>query len=187
MADECGIYDLPLEIIYALASTDVAVYRALLALPRFARSLGPGAVVDFMIAFGYTVKITADYIEWFLNGRRHRIDGPAVVWMNGYKFWYRFGKLHRSPDNSDLDSVGGQSVGPAVECDACKEWWLDGKQHRIDGPAVEHPTGAKYWYIFGELHRDGGPAVEYGDGSKEWWLFGEQQPDQYEELTSLEK
>ena len=25
---------------------------------------------------------------WFLNGKRHREDGPAIEYDNGYKAWY---------------------------------------------------------------------------------------------------
>jgi hypothetical protein len=26
--------------------------------------------------------------EWWVNGKRHRMDGPAVEWANGDKEWY---------------------------------------------------------------------------------------------------
>ena len=29
-------------------------------------------------------------------------------------------------------------------------WWLNGKLHREDGPAVEYAYGDKYWYLNGE-------------------------------------
>jgi hypothetical protein len=54
-----------------------------------------------------------------------------------------------------------------------KEWWLNGEQHREDGPAVEGVNGYKVWYLYGELHRVGGPAKEFADGSKFWYLNGE--------------
>jgi hypothetical protein len=28
-----------------------------------------------------------------------------------------------------------------------KSWWLNGKRHREDGPAIEHSNGYKVWYI----------------------------------------
>lgn len=31
--------------------------------------------------------------------------------------------------------------------DGYKEWWIEGKRHRIDGPAVEYPDGVKCWWI----------------------------------------
>ena len=30
--------------------------------------------------------------------------------------------------------------------------------------------GSKSWYLNGKLHREDGPAVEWPDGSKYWWL-----------------
>ena len=53
-----------------------------------------------------------------------------------------------------------------------KEWWLNGKLHREDGPAVEGSDGSKFWYLDGKLHREDGPAVEYASGSK-WWYLNE--------------
>jgi hypothetical protein len=53
-----------------------------------------------------------------------------------------------------------------------KRWYLNGKCHREDGPAVEYISGTKYWYINGKYHREDGPAVENADGSKEWYYQG---------------
>ena len=35
--------------------------------------------------------------------------------------------------------------------DGTKKWWLDGKRHRVDGPAIERPNGTKEWYLNGKL------------------------------------
>ena len=51
-----------------------------------------------------------------------------------------------------------------------KRWYLNGKFHREDGPAIEHFSGEKQWYLHGNLHREDGPAVVYPDGQKEWYL-----------------
>ena len=32
--------------------------------------------------------------------------------------------------------------------------------------------GSKKWYLNGKRHREDGPAVEWADGSKEWYLNG---------------
>jgi hypothetical protein len=53
-----------------------------------------------------------------------------------------------------------------------KSWWLNGKLHREDGPAVELSSGSKYWYLNDKLHREDGPAIELSDGTKSWWLNG---------------
>ena len=53
-----------------------------------------------------------------------------------------------------------------------KEWYLNGKRHREDGPAVEWADGTKVWYLNGKQHREDGPAVEWADGYKAWYLNG---------------
>jgi len=55
-----------------------------------------------------------------------------------------------------------------------KFWYLNGKLHREDGPAVECANGDKFWYLNGNLHREDGPAIEYTSGSKFWYLNGEE-------------
>ena len=78
--------------------------------------------------------------EWYLKGKLHRTDGPAVEYSDGTKAWYLNGKHHRTD-------------GPAVEySDGTKQWYLKGKLHRIDGPAVEYPDGTKYWYVDGKYY-----------------------------------
>ena len=50
------------------------------------------------------------------------------------------------------------------------KWKLNGKLHREDGPAIEHPSGTKCWYINGKLHREDGPAIEHANGYKIWYI-----------------
>jgi hypothetical protein len=66
----------------------------------------------------YTVKVWSDGSKsWFLNGNRHREDGPAIEWAGGSKYWYLNGKLHRED-------------GPAIEwADGSKYWYLNGKEY----------------------------------------------------------
>jgi hypothetical protein len=165
---------MPLEMLDLIAAVDTKTYRAMLAIPRVARSLTPGKVVDFMIAFGYSVVITKDHIEWYLNGKRHRDHGPAVEHANGDKVWYLNGELHRQARHRlKLDSKCDPD-GPAIECtNGDKVWYLNGKRHRSPvGPAVELANGYKAWYLNGELHRVGGPALEHANGNKGWYLNG---------------
>ena len=56
--------------------------------------------------------------------------------------------------------------------DGTKLWYLNGKFHREDGPAIEYAYGDKFWYLNGKLHREGGPAVENAYGTKFWYLNG---------------
>ena len=102
---------------------------------------------------------------WYRNGELHRDDGPAVEWSNGSKHWYKNGERHRDGE-------------PAVDNnDEYKEWRQNGKLHRDDGPAIDNPNGSRYWYRNGVLHRDDGPAVEYADGAKHWFQNGEPHRD----------
>ena len=54
--------------------------------------------------------------------------------------------------------------------DGSKSWFLDGKRHRLDGPAVETESGTKYWYFNNKCHRLDGPAIEYPNGLKLWFF-----------------
>jgi len=66
----------------------------------------------------YTVEVNANGDkEWFLNGERHREDGPAAEYSNGDKYWYLNSKRHRED-------------GPAIEyADGGKEWYLNDKEY----------------------------------------------------------
>ena len=98
--------------------------------------------------------------EWFLNGLRHRIDGPAILRRDGSTAWYRHGKFHR------LD-------GPAVEhSNGIKEWWVKGQRHRDGAPAFVGVRGVEEWYFKGALHRIGGPALIHGNSDKRWYVNG---------------
>jgi len=47
--------------------------------------------------------------------------------------------------------------------------WSDGRNY------IERADGTKEWYLNGKLHRIDGPAIERANGDKEWWLNGERQ------------
>ena len=81
--------------------------------------------------------------NWYLDGQRHRGDGPAVEYPGGTKYWYLHGKLHH------VD-------GPAIEhSDGEKVWYLNGEVHRIDGPAYTGAlSGHKRYWIHGKEIED---------------------------------
>ena len=68
-----------------------------------------------------------------------------------------------------------------------KTWWLHGKRHREDGPAIEWANGVKAWYLHGKQHREDGPAYEGEDGYKEWWLNDNYYRDAFEWAEALLK
>jgi len=55
-----------------------------------------------------------------------------------------------------------------------KSWYLNGKIHREDGPAIERANGNKFWWLNDKLHREDGPAMEWADGDKFWFLNDEE-------------
>ena len=61
-----------------------------------------------------------------------------------------------------------------VDKNGTKEWYLNGKRHREDGPAYISESGNKQWYLNGKLHREDGPAAEWEDGTKQWFLNDKQ-------------
>ena len=80
--------------------------------------------------------------EWRLNGKLHRLDGPAIERADGSEAWFHNGSLHR------LD-------GPAIEwTDGTKEWWQNGNLHRLDGPAVINADGRMAWFINGKEYSE---------------------------------
>ena len=73
-------------------------------------------------------------------------------------------------------SLKDSSSEPQPECkispDGSKWWYLNGKLHRTDGPAIERANGSKEWYLNDQYHRVDGPAIEYSNGYKSWYLNG---------------
>lgn len=72
---------------------------------------------------------------WYINSQRHREDGPAVIYRDGYQAWYRNGLRHRED-------------GPAIITHNQREYWYNrGELHRIDGPAIEEKNSSRkeYW------------------------------------------
>ena len=66
-----------------------------------------------------------------------------------------------------------------------KFWYLNGKCHREDGPAIEYSSGNKFWYLNGKCHREDGPAIEYADGHKVWYLNDEKvTEEEHKRMTS---
>jgi len=65
---------------------------------------------------GYEIKTNRDGNRaWYLNGKRHREDGPAYESADGDREWYLNGKRHRED-------------GPAIEwADGTRYWFLNGE------------------------------------------------------------
>ena len=101
-------------------------------------------------------------IYWYVDGKLHREDGPAMITHNGSEYWYKNDQLHRED--------GPAILGIDANGNTFQEWWINGKRHRENGPAVIS-TDREYWYMHGVLHRFDWPAVDTCFGG-EHHLFG---------------
>ncbi len=84
---------------------------------------------NFIEEFGGTIR-------HYKDGRKHREDGPAVIYPDGDWMWYKEGYLHRED-------------GPAfyLHKDGEYRWYKNGKKHRENGPAQIHEkNGFMFWY-----------------------------------------
>ena len=84
------------------------------------------------------LRVNTTYCMWYMNDVLHHEKRPSVEYADGGFMWYLFGKKHR------VD-------GPAIKTDICYEWFHHGVRHREDGPAIEWADGDKAWYHHGEL------------------------------------
>ncbi len=111
------------------------------------------------IKYNNTFKYRNPATEWFMFNKQNRRNGLFID-ANGIRFFYLKGRLHRED-------------GPAVEYpNGTKKWWLNGVLHREGGPAVEYSNGATEWWVHGVRHRIDGPAMEWPCGFKTWWVDG---------------
>lgn len=71
-----------------------------------------------MLILNIIKHIYKDFIEYRnKKDQIHREDGPAQIWNNGNKSWWKNNKLHRTN-------------GPAViSISGYKAWWIDGTQY----------------------------------------------------------
>lgn len=113
--------------------------------------------------------VLEDRIEYRLNGVLHRDQGPAVERKDKTLYWFYKGKRHREdgpaivyPESKHL--TNGKHV-----------WYQNGVLHREDGPAISnHLLGWYEWRYHGKLHREDGPAtMNTRKGKFNWYLYGE--------------
>ena len=76
-------------------------------------------------------------IEYRVDGKLHRHDGPAIEWTDGTKEWYLYGYRHRD---------GAPAV---IHPEGVTLWYFNGWLHREDGPAVEYANGECHWWFNG--------------------------------------
>ena len=86
---------------------------------------------------------------WYLNGKLHREDGPALEYADGSNSWYLNGKLHREEvmGNNTKDNVNSPSHynQAGIECiDAIKASLGDGYQDYCKGNVMKYLWRYKY-------------------------------------------
>lgn len=80
---------------------------------------------------------------------RHRDNNlPAVIYNGGGEIYYKEDEYHRTDGGPAID------MGPDDQA-----WYVEGKLHRLAGPAVINPKEISY-YVDGKLHRLDGPAIK---------------------------
>ena len=79
------------------------------------------------------------------KGEFHREDGPAVIYNNGIVEWWWNGMRHRL-DGPAIDRLEGYTE----EIEWARIWCRYGQIHREDGPAVERNNGTVRWYWSGK-------------------------------------
>ena len=86
-----------------------------------------------------------------------------VEWPDGSRYWFLNGKFHKEDGPAVIKSI--------INIDDCEEWYFHGFPHRIGGPAISSPDSI-CWYEEGELHRVDGPAIIDVAGRKSYYLYG---------------
>lgn len=62
---------------------------------------------------------------------------------------------------------------PAYIAEDAVVWFIEGNVHReADQPAVLHKSGTREWHVNGKCHRVNGPAIVHFNGDVEYWLDG---------------
>ena len=121
------------------------------------------------------------------SGWKYGFPKPLPDGVGSYDFDLMGWLLDEGYPQSEIDACGNhfycryweggnRMIEYKVEVDTngTKCWYLNGKFHREDGPAIEYADGDKRWYLNGNLHREDGPAVE----DKCWYLNGKELTEQ---------
>jgi hypothetical protein len=144
--------------------------------------------------------------KWFIDGMRHREDGPAEIDIvdlgilgkgilgkkNCRIKWYVNDILHRAdgPAHTEIWHYGNAGVSTPAKVE---KWYLDGRRHRDGGPAIildePHHKEVSY-YKLGKRHRLDGPAVikRFYNGLEVYWCkSGVTYSDKFKWLEALSK
>jgi antitoxin component YwqK of YwqJK toxin-antitoxin module len=87
-----------------------------------------------ILGYDSNFKLQGGDVVYFLDGKVHRINGPAVICQGVLFIWAKNGKVHRD----DLPAVETQD-------DSLQIYYEDGFKHRVNGPAVISGNTKEYW------------------------------------------
>ena len=109
------------------------------------------------------ISIILDMEHWFLNGQKHRVNGPAVSWPNHKEYWLLNTMLDQQEHKGRCET-GIYIVNPTTRFAALVDVPKD-----FTGIAEVYNT--KYWMLNGVKHKLNGPAVKIG-AYEEYWVNG---------------
>uniref|UniRef100_A0A6C0JB88 Uncharacterized protein n=1 Tax=viral metagenome TaxID=1070528 RepID=A0A6C0JB88_9ZZZZ len=119
---------------------------------------------------------------WFMNGKRHRRDGPALIEWAGKRSsdtntnkidrecWYVNDKKHNMDGPATTMWLDGIKIR--------ESWYFDGKRHRLDNPAItcwsypDRVITSIHMYVDNERHSLADPAeIEWTEGIKTYEVW----------------
>ncbi len=159
---------LPTDIYQLIASIDTDSWRAMLAVPRFARftltEQGRRArdiaflrIVCKIVPFNNSIRINAE-VDYEINNNCDHYSETVIYITNNTNDMIKFVK-NRKVSNTEM------TIALII-------FRFNGQMHRDDGPAVVYANGRQEWWCHGKLHREGGPAVMIPNHHVNWFNNG---------------
>jgi len=124
------------------------------------------------------VRADEDAEEGSVPNGYHKDFTGVLVGPDGTRRHFIKGAYGREDDGPSVEYTDGGFVYYARNPKAGEFRQRMSVEHRVGGPAMGYPGGARYWYRFGELHRDPeeGPAAIRGDGTFGYFVDGKPVP-----------
>jgi len=86
---------------------------------------------------------------------------------------YLFPPVNAGPQVVDMRTFTGVVIQNTFMFGDCKHYYVNGKLHREEGPAIESLDGdMQAWYVNGTRHRDGAPAFIVKGNRQGWYRNG---------------
>ena len=107
---------------------------------------GPAIVITTPNTFGRNI--------WYIDGKRHRTDGPAVEWQDGDCDYYVNGKRHRLDGPAIIRFVRNRTRDISLMNTRSNDiltWYVNGKYCETIG---EYETAVARWTSYREVTRE---------------------------------